>query len=592
MVTYADRPWTKHYDDFVPESLAPYPDKLIHDYLPESAAKYPDRAALISTVKLPLIGRQDKRMTYRELDQASDALAAALVAQGLNAGDRVALIMPNTIQFAISYFAVLKAGGVVTGTNPTYPAKRMAYQINDCDAEIAICLSLFYKTIQDIRAETKLKTVIVTNIKEYLPTPARVLFSLLSEKRGGHYIETLHSDDLWLQDVLTQYRGQKADVRVSPDDVALFQYTGGTTGVSKGAMGTHRALVANTIQMQTWSGFDAGKFDHHEQMQYLGAIPMFHVYGLLVLLTQAIVAGGSIILVPNPREIDALIDIIADYQPQVMLGVPTLYNAISAHSRVQSGAVSLESFVLNTSGSAPLLTKTKDAYDALTSSPIVEAYGMSETFTAVTANPMDGTQKMRSVGLPYPDVDMKIVSVDDPDTVLDVGEIGELVVHAPNLMKGYHAMPTETANALRADETGKLWLYTGDIAKMDEDGYFYIVDRKKDMALIGGYNVYPATVEDALKAHPAVFEVAVAAIPHPEKAGQEALKAWVVFHEGQTASEEELIQHCEDYLLAYEIPRRYAFVAELPKTEVGKTLRRELVRMEIESADALARDRT
>lgn len=589
MVTYADRPWTKHYDEHVPATLEPYPEQVLHEYLTESAQKYPNRTALITTAKLPLLGRQDTRMTYSELEKFSNAMAAALVDAGLKKGDRVAIVMPNTSAFAIAYWAILKAGGVVAATNPTYPPKRLAYQINDCGAEIVICLSLFYNTIKKIQSETQAKKIIVSNIKEYLPTPAKVLFTLAKEKKDGHRVE-LHKGDVLFQDLLADYQGRSVSVDVSQDDVALFQYTGGTTGVSKGAMGTHGAIVKNCYAMQHWSGFYAGHFDQYSPMLYLGAIPMFHVYGLVVLLTQCIIGGDSIVLVPNPRDMNEVVDIIDHYKPHVMLGVPALYNAINNHPRVTSDEVSLSNFVLSTSGSAPLPTKTKEEYDAKAAVGITEGYGMSETFTAVTGNPLRGEQKLRSVGMPYPDIDMKVVQIDDPDTEVPVGAVGELVVSAPNLMKGYHGMPTETKNTLRPDENGKIWLYTGDIVRMDEEGYFYIVDRKKDMALIGGYNVYPASVEVALKHHPAVFEVGVAAIPHPEKQGQEALKAWIVLQPGMNATKDDLIKHCEEYLAQYEIPRRYSFIEELPKTAVGKTLRRELIRMEMEEAEQHAKE--
>jgi long-chain acyl-CoA synthetase len=584
MVTYAERPWTKHYDAHVPASLEPYPDKVLHDYLPEVAAKKGDKPALITSAKLPLIGRVDSSLSYRQLEEQSNALAAALVDLGLKKGDRVAIVMPNCTAFGIAYWAILKAGGVVAATNPTYPPKRMAYQINDCDAEIVICLSLFYNLIKQIQPETKVKKVIVSNIKEYLPPVAKILFTLAKEKKEGHRVE-VKSGDHWFQDLLTKYQGKKSNVKVNPDDVALFQYTGGTTGVSKGAMGTHRALVVNSHAMQTWSGFNAGHFDSYDPFLYLGAIPMFHVYGLVVLLSQCIMSGGAIILIPNPRDIEEVVDIIGHYKPHAMLGVPALYNAINNHPRVQSGEVSLKSFILNTSGSAPLPNKTKEEYDARSGTGITEGYGMSETFVAVTGNPMKGKQKLRSVGMPYPDVDMKIVSLDDPNEEVPVGEVGELAICAANLMRGYHGMPTETANMLRTGTDGKTWLYTGDIARMDEDGYFYLVDRKKDMALIGGYNVYPANVENTLKQHPAIFEVGVAGVPHPEKEGQEALKAWIVLKPAMHATPDELMAHCKAYLADYEIPRRYAFVKELPKTEVGKTLRRELIRMEMEEAE-------
>ncbi|MCS6834651.1 MAG: long-chain fatty acid--CoA ligase [Anaerolineae bacterium] len=583
-VTYADRPWTKKYDPHVPKTLAPFPEKVMFDYLREAAQRYPNNKALVTTVKLPVLGRVDSSITYRTLDTLSDAMAAALVDLGLKKGGRVALIMPNCAAFAVAYFATLKAGGIVAATNPTYPPDKLQYQINDCGAEIVVTLTPFYNALKSVQAKTKVRRVIATNIKEYFPWVAKTLFTLAREKKDGHRIE-LQDGDLWFQDVLARYAGRRPNVTVMPDDVALFQYTGGTTGVSKGAMGTHRALVANTIMLQHWTGIVSGNFKGVpcDQISYLGAIPMFHAYGLVALLTMATAAGGTIILVPNPRDIDEVVDVIGHYQPRAFLGVPALFNAVNNHPRVQSGEVSLRSFVLNSSGSAPLPTSTQQEFERLSGNPIIEGFGMSETPVATHNNPIYGERRPRSIGLPLPEIDARIVSLDDGVTEVPIGEIGELVIAGPNIMRGYHGMPTETANVLR-EHDGKIWLYTGDIARMDEDGYFYLVDRKKDMALIGGFNVYPANVENVIKEHEAVFEVGVAAIPHPEKMGQEALKAWVVLKPGAQLSEAELVAHCEEKLAPYEVPRRIAFIKELPKTAVGKTLRRELIRMEVEGS--------
>ncbi|MEO1287311.1 MAG: AMP-binding protein, partial [Chloroflexota bacterium] len=386
MVTYSERFWTKNYDAHVPKSLEPYPTQVVHEYLEQAARDFPNRIAFTTTVKIPVVGRQDTHMTYSELNQRADAMAAALVELGLKKGDRVAIVMPNTTSFGISYWAVLKAGGVVAATNPTYPPKRMAYQINDCDAEIVICLSMFYDTIKSIQKETKAKTIIVSNIKEYFPTPARVLFTIAREKKDGHRV-TLKQGDVWLQDLLEKYDGRSVNVDVSQDDLAVFQYTGGTTGVSKGAMGSHRVLVVNCHQIRNWTGSAQGMLDEYKPLKYLGAIPMFHVYGLLVMLTQCVIDAGQIVLIPNPRDIDEVVDVIGHYKPNVMLGVPALYNAINNHTRIQSGEVSLSNFALNSSGSAPLPTKTKEEYDAKVPNGILEGYGMSETFTAVTNNP-------------------------------------------------------------------------------------------------------------------------------------------------------------------------------------------------------------
>ena len=585
MTTYTDRPWLKRYDSFVPHTLLPHPDVPLHHFLQETARQHPDNTALITTVKLPVLGRQTSRYTYRQLNEQSDALAAALVEMGLKKGDKVALVMPNCVSFVIAYFGISKAGGVVAATNPTYPADKMAYQLNDCDAEIVISLTMFYSLLNQIRGQTKVKHVILSNIKEYFTSPAKFLFTLAAEKKGGHRIDGLRPGDYWLQDMLERYKGRSVKVDLHGRDQALFQYTGGTTGISKGAIASHGSLVANVRMMQHWTGIaQFGEVNGHRtsEMIYLGAIPMFHSYGLIAMLIQGISSGSSIILIPNPRDIDEVVDIIHHYKPNAFLGVPALFNAISNHRRILSHDVSLKCFELNVSGSASLPVTTKRQYEQLSESVIIEGFGMSETPVATHANPFKGEHKGKSIGLPYPDVDCRIVSLDDPLMDVPVGDVGELVITGPNLMTGYHKMPTETTNMMR-EQDGKVWLYTGDIAYMDEEGYFYIVDRKKDMALIGGYNVYPSTIEDVVKSHPAVLEVGVAAIPHPEKEGQETLKAWIVLKPDMKATEKEIIDHCSAKLAPYEVPRRIAFIAELPKTTIGKTLRRELVRLEVET---------
>ncbi len=580
--TYADTPWTSQYDPHVPHSLKPYPEHNLIHYLDNIVKKSPDNTALITTAKLPIVGRMSSSINYRELARFSDALAAGLIDMGLKKGDRVAIIMPNCTAFAISYYGILKTGGVVAATNPTYPPKKMAYQIDDCGANIVITLSLFYNMLKTIQPETKASKIIVTNIKEYMPGLAKVLFTLAREKKDGHRV-TLQDGDYWFQEVLTDNAGKRSNVDVTGNDLAIFQYTGGTTGVSKGAMSTHAALVANTTQIQAWTGIHTGDLMNMQpdELLFLGAIPMFHSYGLIALLTQSVSSGARIVLVPNPRDVDEVVDVIDHYKPNVFLGVPALFNAVNNHPRVTSGEVSLKSFMFNSSGSAPLPPATKRDFEMRASGVISEGFGMSELPVAVTSNPVNGVNKIGSIGVPLPDVEVRIVSLDDGETIMPPGDVGELIIHCPNMMRGYHNLPTETANTLREFE-GKTWLYTGDVARMDEDGYFYLVDRKKDMALIGGFNVYPTTIEKALKDHPAVLEVGVASIPHPEKVGQESLKAWIVLQPDKTVTEEELVAHCKEYLAPYEIPRRFGFIDELPKSAIGKTLRRELIRLETE----------
>ncbi len=583
MVTYQDKPWLEHYDPGVLPSLEPYPLHPLHQFLVEASEKYGDNVAAITSARLPLIGRIKSELTYRQINEDSDALAAALVDMGVQKGDRVTIIMPNCAQFVIAFYAILKAGGTVVAANPTYPAKKLADQLVDSGAMAAITLSLFYNKLKQVQAQTGVKHVIVTNIKEYLPALASVLFTLAKEKKEGHAIEK-RSEDHWLQDVLARYAGKKPQVEVDAEDIAIFQYTGGTTGVPKAAMSTHDALVANTLQCRAWLSREG-----HEE-RFLAAIPFFHVFGMVAVMSFAVSMHAAMIMVPNARAIDDVVDNIHTYRPTIFMGVPALFNAINNHSGVVAGEYDLSSIYACISGSAPLPPATKKRFEELTGGTLLEGFGMSEAPTATHANPLHGENRTGSIGLPFPDMEMRIVDLDDGVTDLPVGEVGELVMRGPQLMKGYHGMPTETANALREGPDGKLWLYTGDIARMDEDGYFYIVDRKKDMALIGGFNVYPRNVEDVLMEHSAVQEVGVAAIPHPDpaKVGQEALKAWVVVKEGHTLTADELIVFAKERLACYEVPTRIAFVDELPRSTVGKILRRELARMEMEERERAA----
>lgn len=578
MVSYAERPWQQNYDIGMPTSLD-VPDIPLHQLLKNTRARVPHHTALITPANLPVIGRISKSVTYEELDRASDALAAALLDMGLKKSDRVAIVMPNSVAFVISFYAILKAGGVVAATNPTYPAEKMAHQINDCDAEFVLCMTLFYGLVKEIQPRTKVKTIIAANIKEYLPGLAKLLFTIAREKKDGHFVAQLADGDHWFQDVLAKYDGKQPDVSVSADDLAIFQYTGGTTGVAKAAMSRHCGLVANMLMTE-------GILDlldtPPEDEVFLGAIPFFHVYGLVIVVSTSVYRGCKIVLVPNPRDIDDVLGNIEAFRTTLFPGVPALYNAINNHPRVQNGDIDLSSLTLCISGSAPLPESTKAEFERLSGATLREGFGMSEAPTATHVNPIFRDNRPASIGLPLPEMDMRIVSLEDDEKDVPVGEVGELLMAGPNVMVGYHGMLEETSNVLR-ERDGKRWLYTGDIARMDDDGYFYIVDRKKDMALIGGFNVYPATVEKAISAHEAVLEVGVTAIPHPERAGQEALKAWIVRKPGAQLTSEQVIEFLGEKLAPYEIPRRIAFIDELPKTAVGKTLRRELARMDTEA---------
>jgi long-chain acyl-CoA synthetase len=487
--------------------------------------------------------------------------------------------MPNVPQFIEAYFGILKAGGVVVAVNPTYPPDEVMTPVNDANIEIMFTLTRFYSVLTKVRERSKLKKIIVSNIKEALPPVTRLLFTLAKEKKDGHRLEALDERDIWLKDLLKKYENAaKPRVDIAPEDTALFQYSGGTTGVPKGAVAMHKNVVANTLQMRAW-------FVNSEDGKeiYLMAIPLFHVYGMVAGMNVAMSMGASLVMIPNARDISDVLENIKKYSPTIFPGVPLLYNAINNHPEVKEGKVSLRSIKACISGSAPLMRETKETFEALSGGKVFEGYGLSEAPTATHCNPLLGMNKTGSIGLPLPDVDVKIISLDDGETEMPLGEIGEIAINGPQVMKGYHNMPTETANALRQLKDGKTWLFTGDIARMDEDGYFYIVDRKKELIKPGGFQVWPREVEEAIASHPKVLEVGVGGIPDPNRG--ETVKAWIVTKPGETLTVEELKAYCKEHLAPYKVPTHYEFRTELPKTTVGKILRRELVRQHKESVN-------
>jgi long-chain acyl-CoA synthetase len=567
----SDKPWLAHYDKGVPHTIE-YPNAPLFHFLEESARKYPDRACTIFKGAV---------VTYKEMNAITDAIAAGLVDMGVKKGDRVGIFMPNTPQFVMAYFGILKAGGVVVATNPLYTPPEIEHQANDAGIEVMFVMTNFYKTIKKAQPNTKIKKLIVTNLKETLPPVLRVLFTLAREKKGGFRIEGgLAEGEIWMKDMIAKYKGaSRPDLGIGPDDTALFQYSGGTTGVSKGAVALHRNVVANTLQIKSWmTNIEEGK------EIVLMAIPLFHVYGMVAGMNFAMAGGASMVMVPNARDIPDVLENIHKYNPTIFPGVPALYNAINNRPEVKAGKVSLRSIKACISGSAPLMRETKETFESLSGGKVFEGYGLSEAPTATHCNPLLGVNKTGSIGMPLPDVDVKIISLDDGETELPMGEIGEIVVHGPQVMKGYHNMPTETANTLRKLKDGKTWLFTGDIARMDEDGYFYIVDRKKELIKPGGFQVWPREVEEAIAAHPKVLEVGVAGIPDPYRG--ETVKAWIVLKPGETVTEEELKAFCKERLAPYKVPTHYEFRSELPKTTVGKILRRELVRQHKEASGA------
>ncbi|MDX1437919.1 MAG: AMP-binding protein, partial [Anaerolineales bacterium] len=414
--------------------------------------------------------------------------------------------------------------------------------------------------------KTGIETVVVTNLKEYLPPVLSFLFTLTREKKGGFRVE-LRQGDFWMKDLIERHRPEdRPDHDIGPDDFALFQYSGGTTGVPKGAIALHRNLVANTLQVSTWFGSTTPG-----EETLLMAIPLFHVYGMVAGMNFAISKVASLVMVPDPRDLKDLLSNLQKYRATLFPGVPALYNGINNYQDVKDGKYDLASIKACISGSAPLLLETKNEFERLTGGKLIEGYGLSEAPTATHCNPLYGENRSGSIGLPLPDVECRIISLEDEMTVLGPNEVGELIIRGPQVMHGYHKMPTETMNTLREG-----WLYTGDIARMDDEGYFYIVDRKKELIKPGGYQVWPREVEEAIAQNPKVLDVGVAGIPDPYRG--ETVKAWVVVKPGEALTEEEVRDWCRERLAKYKVPTEVEFRDELPKTTVGKILRRELVR--------------
>ncbi len=553
-----DRPWFTHYDEGVPRSLRPYPEHTLIDVLRETvkSGRGDDPALLF----------QGSTITYRQLDEQSSAFASALVAAGVRKGDRVVIVMPNSPQMVIAEFGIWKAGGVVVPINPLYTGHELEYAISECGAETAVVLSLFYGKVCEARGNTPLKRVVVSNIKEYLPSVKRVLFTLLKEAKEGHRAQLLPGD-FGMQAMIAAHAGRSpAGIRVSHDDPAVFMFSGGTTGKPKCAIGRHQAMVISGMQLSRWFGV---VLSSREDSIILN-MPLFHVYGQLGIMTAGLVRNYPLILVPNPKDIDGLLNLIKSVRPAVLPGVPTLFNALAAHPKLQKDHALLKSLKLIVSGASPLHLETRQRFESMTGAQIIEAYGMTESMLASVCTPVLGTRKNGAVGVPGPDVDVRIVDADDSRLLLEPGVVGEVLLQAPQLMEGYWNNPAETEGMLRDG-----WLHTGDLGYLDEDGFLFIVDRKKDLIKPSGFQVWPREVEEVISTHPSVLEVGVAGVPDDRKG--EAVKAWVVLRQGCELSVGEVQELCRKDLAAYKVPNHVEFREALPKSHIGKVLRRQLV---------------
>ena len=554
-----NKPWFKHYDQGMPYTLAPYLECTLMDVVSESANQRPNHPALLF---------QGNTLSYGELERLSTFFASALTELGIKPGDRVAFLLPNTPQMILSLIGTWKAGAVAVPLNPLYTERELEHALCESGAETVVVLTPFYRKLKAIQRRTPVRHVIATSIKEFLPSAKWILFTLLKEKKDGHRIE-LQDGDLWLPNLLRKHKiAPKPSHQVKPADPAILLFSGGTTGTPKAALGTHHSLFIAGLQIRTWL---TNVLEDWNDVIMLN-MPLFHAYGLLGVMATGLVGHNTFALVPNPRDLDDLLVTIQKIKPAFLPGVPTLFNALLNHPKVKSGQADLTSIKLCISGASSLLAETKQRFESVTGGRIIEAYALTESMLGATVSPVLGVYKPGSIGIPLPDVDIRIVDVETGEDKLTYGEIGEILLRAPQVMQGYWNKPEETANMLRDG-----WLYTGDIGYQDEDGYVFIVDRKKDLIKPSGFQVWPRDVEEVIATHPAVAEVCVGGVPDAHTV--EAVKAWVVLCPGQQLSEADLREYCRARLAAYKVPKSVEFRESLPKSNVGKILRRELVKL-------------
>ncbi len=567
-------PWTRHYDPEVPPSLAPYPEKTLVDYLRETAVARPGSPAILF---------KGRSISNAELDRLSGRFAAWLRGVGVRKGDRVALLLPNSPQFLIAEFGAWKAGATVLPLNPLYTGSELREPLKAAGIEVVVTLTPFYKRLKEIQRQTALRCIVATSIKEYLPPLLRALFVLLKEKKEGHRIE-LEPDDAWFQDCLKGDASAAAPAGgPAPDDPAIMLMSGGTTGVPKAVVGPHRGLVAAGLQLAKWLHPPAGRgVPAAYQDIALVPLPLFHVYACVGVQSHSIISRTPMALVPNPRDIADLLKTIETVRPTLFSAVPALFIALLNHPKVRSRSVDFTSLRASFSGAAPLMAATKAQFEELTGGRIVEGYSLTEAMMACIVNPLDGINKVGSVGIPLPDVEVAVVDTESGTRFLPNGEIGEIILRAPQLMTGYFDNAQETTRSLRVHPEAPPaasghgpWLHTGDLGYLDEDFYLFIVDRQKDLIKTSGYQVWPREIEEVLASHPSVLEVGVAGVPDEVKG--EVVKAWIVKRAGTNPTIEELRAHCRQHLAPYKAPAHVEFRESLPKTMAGKVLRRVLV---------------
>jgi len=557
-----EKPWYKFWPEGVPKHID-YPEVPLFELLRKTVEKYPEKTAIVYF---------DRKITYKELNVASDKFATALADMDVKKDDKVAIFLPNVPQFVMAYYGIIKTGAIATAISPLYKEREVEHQLSDSEAETIVTLDLLYPLVEKVWEKTKLKRVIVTGLKDYMPKAKAFLGSLL-KKIPSRKVER-KPNVYFFRELLNKYPAKPPEVEINPkEDLVALQYTGGTTGTAKGAMLTHMNLVSNAVMCAAWLRGSEGN------ETFLAVLPLFHIYGMTTGMNAPIYLAGRVIMLPR-FDIVATLKSIEKYKVTVFCGAPTMYAMLLAHPDM--GKYDCTSVRFCISGSAPLPPEVQKKFMEITRGVLVEGYGLTESSPVTHCNPLDPTMKtvkVGSIGIPWPDTDAKIVDIETGKEELKPGETGEVVVKGPQVMKGYWKMPEETAEVLRDG-----WLYTGDIGKMDEDGYFYITDRKKDLIKYKGYSVYPRELEDVLYEHPAVKLCGVVGKPDP--VAGEIPKAFVVLKDGASATEKEIMDFVNERVAPFKAIREVEFRTELPMTMVGKVLRRVLQEEERQKAEA------
>lgn len=564
-----DTPWTAFYEAAVPHSLS-YSNEPLPALLDTTARRYPNHPALKFVLKYVAGGRicVGGTLTYRQLHEAMDRFATALHALGVRKGDRVALMLPNSPQFVIGFFGALRIGATVVNINPTYTPRELRHQLQDSGAATIVTLNPLLPRVQEIAADTALRHIIVSTIYDTLPFPFSAMVRRTQEQEAD-WVEVTPTEQVRrFADLMDAYPPAPPLVAVSGADVALFQYTGGTTGAPKAAMLTHANLMANTTQLVHWM-----PELKQARERVMCAIPFFHVYGMTVGMCFAIAKAATMIVLPNPRPVEVVLEALHRERVTAFPGAPTMYIGIINHPQI--GDYDLRSIKACISGSASLPMEVQERFGELTGGRLVEGYGLTEAAPVTHCNPVFGLRKAGSIGIPLPDVEVQVLDMES-DQPLPIGSEreGELLLRGPQVMLGYWNRPDETAQTKSEDG----WLHTGDIVRTDADGYFYVVDRKKDLIIASGYNIVPREVEEVLFMHPQILEASVVGIPDSYRG--ETVKACVVLKPGETSTRDAIRAFCKERLAPYKVPTHVEFMDELPKSQVGKVLRRVLVEQE------------